>query len=59
GFNAEIFSEQGFPKGKSGGFGIRNVDERIKLEYGNEYGLSVWSKENEGTRVTVRIKLKR
>ncbi|MGO5014569.1 histidine kinase [Niallia sp. Sow4_A1] len=34
-------------------FGIRNVNERIKLTYGNEYGIYFESKQNEGTSVTV------
>jgi len=38
-----------------GSYGIRNVVERIKLIYGDAYGLEYLSKYNEGT--TVRIKL--
>ncbi|MDX1357889.1 MAG: sensor histidine kinase [Clostridia bacterium] len=37
------------------GVGQRNVDQRIKLYYGEKYGLSVTSKSNEGTTVTVKI----
>lgn len=37
------------------GFGLFNVNERIKLEYGPEYGLKVESEPNEGTKITVRI----
>jgi len=37
------------------GYGIKNVVERIKLIYGDAYGLEYISKYNEGT--TVRIKL--
>ncbi len=35
--------------------GLCNVDHRIKLYYGVEYGLSVESKIGEGTRVTIKI----
>lgn len=35
------------------GFGLCNVAERIKLYYGNEYGLTIESKENAGTTVTI------
>ena len=38
-----------------GSYGIKNVVERIKLIYGDAYGLEYLSKYNEGT--TVRIKL--
>ncbi len=38
-----------------GGYGLRNVNERIRLEYGEGYGLSVASKKGEGTCVIVRI----
>lgn len=34
-------------------FGIRNVNERIKLTYGMEYGIYFKSKPNAGTTVTV------
>lgn len=44
------------PKDGTGGYGLKNVDERIKLEYGDEYGLSFKSKPGFGTRTTVRIK---
>lgn len=35
--------------------GITNVNQRIKLYYGEEYGLTVTSREGSGTSVTVRI----
>lgn len=37
------------------GYGIRNVDERIKLHYGNEYGISLKRSEDE-TRFILRLK---
>ena len=39
------------------GFGLANVNKRIKLYYGPEYGLSVESQYLQGTRVTVTIPL--
>jgi two-component system sensor histidine kinase YesM len=39
------------------GFGLANVNKRIKLYYGSEYGLSIESQYQEGTRVTVTIPL--
>ncbi len=40
---------------KSSGYGLRNVNSRIKLQYGEEYGLSVQSIEGLGTEITVRF----
>lgn len=37
------------------GYGIRNIDERIRLNYGSEYGLTYDSKPGEGTTVEIRI----
>ena len=41
---------------QGGGYGLRNVNERIRLEYGEGYGLSVESTKGVGTVVTARIK---
>lgn len=38
-------------------FALRNIDERIRLRYGEEYGIRVYSKEEKGTIVTVTVKL--
>jgi len=43
---------------KRSGYGLRNVDERIKLEYGDDYGLKFESEKGKGTRVYVRLKIK-
>lgn len=37
------------------GYGINNVDERIKLEYGSSYGVQIESTPGKGTKVTIRI----
>ncbi|OXM87221.1 sensor histidine kinase [Paenibacillus rigui] len=39
----------------SGGFGLHNVQQRIKLFYGEGYGVHIDSVEKEGTTVTIRI----
>lgn len=38
-----------------GGYGIYNVQQRIQLYYGKEYGLSIESVPGEGTTVTMKI----
>lgn len=40
---------------KLGGVGINNVDERLKLTYGKEYGVHIESRLGEGTTVTIII----
>ena len=37
------------------GFGLINVEERIRMNYGYRYGLEFESEKGVGTRVTVRI----
>jgi len=39
------------------GFGLENVNKRVKLYYGDQYGLSINSQYQIGTRVTVTIPL--
>ena len=40
---------------RTGGYGLKNIDMRIKLQYGDEYGLALESERGKGTRVTMRI----
>ena len=42
-------------KKRLGGVGLQNVNQRIQLFCGKEYGLSIKSKEKEGTIVTLRM----
>ena len=42
---------------KSTGFGLYNVQERIHLEYGKEYGLKVESKVGVGTKTIITLPL--
>lgn len=41
--------------GERVGFGLSAVNQRLRLQFGGEYGLSVSSGQNEGTTVTARI----
>jgi two-component system sensor histidine kinase YesM len=43
---------------KESGFGLENVNKRIKLYYGKQYGLSIYSQYHEGTRIMVTIPMK-
>lgn len=40
---------------KSTGIGIRNINRTLKYYYGNDYGVSIKSKLNEGTTVKIKI----
>lgn len=49
----EQVSEEGMSNSES--IGLINVNKRIKLKYGNEYGLQLCSSVHEGTQVIVRL----
>ena len=52
-----MFSEKKHVASKSGsGIGVRNVNERIRLYFGSDYGLSIESELDEGTTVTIHMK---
>lgn len=42
----------------SGGFGLHNVHQRLRLYYGEAYGVLLESKLSQGTRVTVTIPIR-
>lgn len=39
----------------SGGIGVKNVDDRLKIYFGEKYGLQIESELDVGTKVTVRM----
>jgi sensor histidine kinase YesM len=54
GFDISGISEDGKPM-ELGHIGLANVSERIRLEYGEKYGVEVKSRVGEGTKVTMRL----
>ena len=50
-----MLKEDGNTKKENDGFGLFNVNQRIQLHYGTEYGLKVQSTYGEGTEVWARI----
>jgi len=44
---------------RGSGIGLRNIDERIRLMFGEEYGLTLESEYGAGTRVTVTLPVDR
>jgi len=43
------------PEGESLGYGIRNVNDRIMLNYGKQYGVSIFSRIGIGTTIKIII----
>ena len=39
----------------NGGYGLKNIDIRIKLQYGSQYGLHLESEKGIGTKVIIGI----
>ncbi len=51
-----LFSDQVHVTSKKGsGIGVKNVNERIKLYFGEKYGLTIDSEPDEGTSITIRL----
>lgn len=42
-------------RSKSSSIGLSNVNERLKILFGSQYGVSIDSREDKGTSVTLRI----
>ncbi len=40
---------------RGSGIGVKNVNERIRLYFGEEYGLSIWSEPDEGTVIRIHL----
>lgn len=54
----EAYLEQiltGERKSRGTGIGLKNIDERIKLSFGDEFGVQVDNRAGGGARITVRI----
>lgn len=50
-----LLSKNFVPSKKGSGIGVKNVNERIKLYFGSEYGLKVESEPDEGTKITIHL----
>lgn len=53
GMSAEVIGEA--LSNNSKGYGVKNVHERIKIFFGDNYGLKISSQEGKGTRVIVSL----
>ena len=54
---AKLYSGEVEPRGS--GIGLRNIDERMKLLFGDEAGLSIDTAPGAGARVTLAVPLKK
>lgn len=50
-----LLTDGKYERKRGSGVGLRNVDQRIKLYFGNEYGLIVESEPDEGTKVSIHL----
>jgi two-component system, sensor histidine kinase YesM len=55
GFHSEKVRLEDISTARGSGYGIRNVDERIKLQYGDNYGVMVFSRKGMGTTATITL----
>ncbi|MFD0710567.1 sensor histidine kinase [Paenibacillus sp. GCM10027626] len=55
GISQETIGQIFHPHGMKLGYGIRNVDQRIKLHFGEQYGVTIHSRLGIGTTVKITI----
>lgn len=46
---------EGSNNGKRYSYGLYNINQRLQLHFGKEYGLKIQSQEGKGTKITVKI----
>lgn len=51
----KLLTHESRSKGKGSGVGLKNVQERIQLYFGKEYGLSILSEPDEGTLIRIHL----
>ncbi len=53
---ASLLDEKDHVSSRRGsGIGVKNVNERIRLYFGEDYGLTIWSEPDEGTTITIHL----
>lgn len=50
-----IFSENTAGERSLQSFGLKNLNERIKIFFGSSFGITIWSEEGKGTEITIQI----
>lgn len=51
--DADVWSEEAM---EGSGYGMKNVDSRLKLMFGERHRMDIESEEGRGTRITIRIR---
>ena len=51
----ELLSGNVMPSARGSGIGVTNVNKRIRLYFGEEYGLEIQSEPDEGTEMILRM----
>ena len=53
-----LLTDGRYERKRGSGIGLKNVDQRIKLYFGQEYGLEIKSEPDVGTRVRIHLPMK-
>ena len=53
-----LLTDGKYERKRGSGIGLRNVDQRIKLYFGEAYGLQIKSEPDVGTRVTIHLPMR-
>lgn len=53
-----LLTGEPYERKRGSGIGLRNVDRRIKLYFGENYGLNIKSEPDVGTKVTIHLPMK-
>ena len=53
-----LLTDGNYERKRGSGIGLRNVDQRIKLYFGQDYGLHIKSEPDVGTKVTIHLPMK-
>lgn len=51
----DLLTNEGKSKGSGSGIGLKNVNERIQLYFGTDYGLEIYSEPDEGTTIRIHM----
>lgn len=50
-----LLTGENYERKRGSGIGLKNVDQRIKLYFGNDYGLRIKSEPDVGTKITIHL----
>lgn len=50
-----LLEQKSVTSSRGSGIGLRNIQERIRIYFGSEYGVSIESEPDEGTEVTIHL----